>query len=506
MLKRRLKFLGKILLAFIVLLVVFLLFERFRGQISLASFRRELTDRGEKSSLQDFDLSVSDADNGASNAIKAIERLEPGPVLPASYPLKMRLVPSGRAIVGFQENFWAETGPHYHGGEWVRETVTNHWDQLSADLKTNQATLTEIRAALEKRVLNNGLDLSEGIKMEFLHLSMGKSLTRWLGSGFQLALREGRNSDAMHYLQSEIRLPRLFAEDRIIRSELVRIAIGTIAMSDTWEALQAGGWTDEDLAALQEAWESQGFATAMAHSFEGEKIFCTVVAEQLRASNDDAVQMIFRQQSGALRDGFGEIVVQQIYCWVWRFAWSHQAQLREQKDLQWLNGLMSTGANAKCYSDIQATLTQLVEGIGEKRFYDVLRYPGLDSVYASQAIIKAMRAESERSLTLSAIGLKRYSLRHGNLPASLEALMPDFLPSVPVDYMDGKPVKYRLNSDGSFTLYSVGEDGKDDGGDATLLDEKKATRSLWARKDYVWPAPATPEEVEAYRKESRSNM
>jgi len=504
MLKRRLKLLGKMLLVLIALLVGFLLFERFRGQLALASYRRELIARGEKSSPQDFGLSVSDADNGASNVIKAIERLEPGPVLPASYPLKMRLVPSGRAIVGFQENFWAETGPHYHGGEWVRETATHHWDQLAADLKANQPTLTEIRAALERPVLANGLDFSEGIRMEFLHLSKIKSLTRWLGSGFQLALHEGRNSDALHYLHSEIRLPRLFAEDRLIRSELVRIAISTIAMSDTWEALQAGGWTDEDLAALQKAWESQGFATAMAHSFEGEKIFCTVVAEQLRASNDDVVQMIFGQQSGALRDGFGEFVVKQIYCWVWRFAWSHQAQLREQKDLQWLNGLMRTGANAKCYSDIQGALTQFVEDRGKKRFYDVLRYPGLDSVYASQAVTKAMRSETDRSLTLCAIALKRYSLHHGNFPTSLEALVPGFLSAVPVDYMDGQPLKYRLNDNGSFTLYSVGEDGKDDGGDLSFPEASEGWNS-WRRRDHVWPAPATPEEVEAYRRDASKN-
>jgi hypothetical protein len=68
--------------------------------------------------------------------------------------------------------------------------------------------------------------------------------------------------------------------------------------------------------------------------------------------------------------------------------------------------------------------------------------------------------------------------------------------------MDGKPIKYRLNDDGSFRLYSVGEDGKDDGGDASLLPEKANTRNLWYRKDYVWPAPATAEEIETYRKES----
>ena len=67
--------------------------------------------------------------------------------------------------------------------------------------------------------------------------------------------------------------------------------------------------------------------------------------------------------------------------------------------------------------------------------------------------------------------------------------------------MDGKPLKYHLDSGGTFVLYSVGEDGKDDGGDTALLPDKTNLRILWDRKDYVWPAPAKPEEVTAYRKE-----
>jgi hypothetical protein len=58
-----------------------------------------------------------------------------------------------------------------------------------------------------------------------------------------------------------------------------------------------------------------------------------------------------------------------------------------------------------------------------------------------------------------------------------------------------------VGTGGSFVLYSVGTDGKDDGGETALLPSKTNVRMLWERKDYVWPAPALPEEIEAYRKE-----
>jgi hypothetical protein len=44
-----------------------------------------------------------------------------------------------------------------------------------------------------------------------------------------------------------------------------------------------------------------------------------------------------------------------------------------------------------------------------------------------------------------------------------------------------------------------GENGKDDGGDTTPLPGKTSLRNLWDRKDFVWPSPALPEEIEAYR-------
>ena len=113
---------------------------------------------------------------------------------------------------------------------------------------------------------------------------------------------------------------------------------------------------------------------------------------------------------------------------------------------------------------------------------------------------RAMRAETDRSITISAVAMKRFQLRHGNPAQTLDALVPDIVSSVPVDYMDGKPMRYRLDPDGQFGLYSVGEDEQDDAGSAALRPDKSSPRNLWDRKDFVWPAAATPDEVEEYHK------
>lgn len=62
-----------------------------------------------------------------------------------------------------------------------------------------------------------------------------------------------------------------------------------------------------------------------------------------------------------------------------------------------------------------------------------------------------------------ALAALRYRAKQGRLPAGLAALVPGFLPAMPPDPFDGKPLRYKADAAG-LTVYAVGEDGKDDGG------------------------------------------
>src|ERR1043166_9521156 len=75
--------------------------------------------------------------------------------------------------------------------------------------------------------------------------------------------------------------------------------------------------------------------------------------------------------------------------------------------------------------------------------------------------------------------LKRYSLHNPAAHASLQDLVPRFLATAPIDYMDGKPVKYRLRPDGSALLYSIGDDGSDDGGNSEMRPGQTSKRDIW---------------------------
>ena len=66
-------------------------------------------------------------------------------------------------------------------------------------------------------------------------------------------------------------------------------------------------------------------------------------------------------------------------------------------------------------------------------------------------------------LTKLAFALAEYRARHGSYPAKLADLVPKYVAAVPQDIFSGGALHYTLQGDG-YLLYSVGPNGKDDGG------------------------------------------
>jgi hypothetical protein len=87
------------------------------------------------------------------------------------------------------------------------------------------------------------------------------------------------------------------------------------------------------------------------------------------------------------------------------------------------------------------------------------------------------RAQTALNLAVTACALERFHWDGGAYPPGLESLVPEYFESVPLDVLNGQPLRYRISNDGGFRLYSVGLDEQDDGGVSRL------------EKDWVWCYP-----------------
>lgn len=73
--------------------------------------------------------------------------------------------------------------------------------------------------------------------------------------------------------------------------------------------------------------------------------------------------------------------------------------------------------------------------------------------------------EGVREGVMVGLALELYVRENGELPAQLDELAPRYLPQLPIDRINGKPLQMRL-IDGAPVVYSVGADRDDDGGRA----------------------------------------
>ena len=81
-----------------------------------------------------------------------------------------------------------------------------------------------------------------------------------------------------------------------------------------------------------------------------------------------------------------------------------------------------------------------------------------------KAGIRFFSCETQNNLLLTAFALRAYKMDHGAYPASLQALTPAYLKTIPTDpFTAGKPLRYKQTGK-SYLLFSVGPDGKDNDG------------------------------------------
>jgi hypothetical protein len=117
---------------------------------------------------------------------------------------------------------------------------------------------------------------------------------------------------------------------------------------------------------------------------------------------------------------------------------------------------------------------------------------------ASQAVVKRKcNTEVSHRATSILIALHRHRMTHGQLPSRLDSLVPEFLPSVPLDSYDGQPMRYAPDIG---IVYSVGEDLEDSAGSVELPSDsepRNAWQREWMTKDIVFQIDKRIEQAES---------
>lgn len=509
------------LIAVVATGAAFLFFSHDPAQTALEETRRALRQQGFKIDLAEFDLSAStelrarataltNADL-ARTAFRGADAARRARVLNESLDL-MPTVGSNAAIVVWKQE---KLPPRLNLSPWPEpsEVVKDLWPELREIFNEDRAALDTACAAAMSGPTRFDLAASRGVAMLLPHLAVLRNLTQTLGTRSALELHDGDKAAAWTNLLASSRLVTAWETEPTEISHMVRFACATLVYNATWQALQSDGWADDRLARLQHEWESADFFRGLPEAEAFARAGAAAVCQRDRQEplgRSYALETLFRSPRNAWY-GFTEHWYRIRYRHhgsydderaLLLYYRDHELQVRRAvqaptwSEMRLLPGVTNTVPFQSKYRSRVQALLNLRQMTLAWRLYATGGRGLLD---------RAAEAEARRRLVISAIALKRYRGRHGGYPKALQELVPELLQSSPVDFMDGKPLRYRLTADGHFVLYSVGLDCVDDGG---MLPRRGRGNSYGPigydapqARDLVWPRPASAAEIQAQQAE-----
>jgi hypothetical protein len=489
----------------------------YKWKWAVKRYQRELRAAGEELDIDKLiPPAVLPEQNGASYFRNASAMLARGSeLLNNSSPAAMPMIAPGKAIVVAAE-------PEIHG-----DKGTNTWEEVEKELEQYQAPLQSLEQLLTHRVLDFGLDYHQGFSMLLPHLANLKNAVQRLTAAAMCDLHRGDTEAATLKIRVSLALAHGLEREPLIISQLVRIAVAAIVVSQTWALLQANDLTDAQLAALQSDWQKVNSLQSAEAAVAMERAMSESTIEKMRLDEDEFRAVVNQWGGGGssttttppsfvqmAETAFRESGQRSKALW-WRFAWSYPDEWRmlqgTQIGLETFRRVRSGAPFCKTLKDQQTRLLALAVPASEDsgRFGGNVDVRSLFSqgLWSSAGLAKRVQSiEISRQVVLAAIALKRYYLRHHNYPPDLAALVPEFLPATPRDLIDGASLRYQ-RQENSFLLYSIGEDGKDDRGDPRPDKEESSSRPggfYWLRgRDWVWPQPASAEEVAEFYNRKR---
>jgi hypothetical protein len=473
---------------------------RWQAQWSLSAYRKKLIAAGEKLTVPELAPKTNPQATNTGLFLKLALAVKP---FEDYRPTAMLAIKPGVARVASRQ-------PHLIEKVDAARPAMDVWPALADAVSTNKQTLDQIQALMEAGGIEFDEDYNQLSVNGMDYLSYGKRMVIDLNAAAMLALHLGQTQKALLLLNSCDSFSQDMSKDQLEIYQLVSWACTSITATGCWEALQAGGWTDDQLVQLQHQWDRTNVLEATESSLVMERAIGRMMFQAARVSRQGLVYVIgpaSSLHSNAeiwnefllhARKGVHELIETYPRYWGWRWIWSYRD---EQRYLEFMKTMIDTVRVAQKRREV-LLLPAMNIPVNTLQFAEEMA--NVDTLAAmkdntKRYVLKALRAQTEEGIVRAAIALERYRLARHVYPSALHDLVPQFLSEVPIDCMDGHDLRYRLNSDGTYLLYSVGDDGVDNGGDPIPSQGRRP--GFLNGRDWVWPRPATADEVQVYETE-----
>lgn len=331
------------------------------------------------------------------------------------------------------------------------------------------------------------LAYEDGYETLLPHLALLKRLASAFSLRASARLATGDGPGAFADLEDALKVGESLRTESILISQLVRQACITIALGAFWEGQLRHAWTEPQLAALQARLEAVDLAEGFRRGIGAERAQALRAVERMAGSLSERQR--FADLASGIQDDTGRLYSDPIlapYLLLaprgWLFA-SAAATSQALEQLERLNTRELPGFRNAWIQTNDAPSLRL-------RLHHHYVHSSFITGFANSTV-RSYQNDFRVHLAIIACALERHRLARGSYPEQLAALVPAFLPAAPVDPLAGTPLAYRREDNDRFRVWSVGEDGQDDGG---AWPQRGARDSGPETGDWVWgwPPPRSP--------------
>jgi hypothetical protein len=252
---------------------------------------------------------------------------------------------------------------------------------------------------------------------------------------------------------------RALGDEPMFIPQLVRMAIRSIAVGATERTLGLGEPSVDGLVPLQSALEEEAPVPLFEIALRGERGGLDQFMGTLQDGSTSIKRMQGLTKGGPSSGPKGWFAEENLLYLPGSITTNRAALLRRMTQLIEIS---------KLPPDEQAgPLEEMKRSLRDEPLLVRELMPATEKVHAAAKRTRAL-------LLCAAAGLaaERYRRKHGRWPEALADLKGEFLREVPLDPFDLKPLRYRKDGLGVI-IYSIGQDGKDDGGERATLNTYK---------------------------------
>jgi hypothetical protein len=375
----------------------------------------------------------------------------------------------------------------------IPETPGNPATDVLQALTKLDPILAEFEAASDRPHNRYPYHYEDGLSTLLMPLNAMKSATRSVALRSTARLAQGQTVEAAADVVLAFRLGDSLRDDPYHISQLVRYSCDAIALHALWEGLIDHRWSDAQLARFQDILTRRDYAPGLVRAIECERNIACYELERILADRFGRLHQLDALGGNPSLSEAEEISYAISFLMPDGWFRQNQAQLMlgYQSLLDSARAAMKPATRTEALKEAQ-TLDEvadrfLLEASAHTTPRNFLVRRHLPSLGKSSQ-------RAHRTITLARLGavacaLERHHLAHGRYPESLLDLGPTTLKALPDDWMSGQPFHYRRTEDGRFELWSVGPDGKDDGGIYRTRNRKN--NSISEDRDWPWPS-STP--------------